>query len=165
MVHVVVNLVEHSPHSHIAYTCSGEIDRSKGGTEIEGLVFACKIALTTGEVNNVVLVNHFYIIVIKSFPVLVGDGFLTVTQRKSRYSRRIGMPGDVTVRDTDGYPYGTSVGIDGITGLFVIYRSISFACYLHIPYLVGIRNGECLSVAAITVLFHQVGHYLYRFAC
>ena len=116
-VHAVTYLVEHGPHAEVADTRGAKIHGSVGGTEVEVLVLAAKVALPTGEVDDVVLVDDLDLGIIKLLPVFVGDGSLAVTQGKGGDACGIGVTAHIAVGDADGDPHGTTVGVDGVAGL------------------------------------------------
>ena len=152
-VHTVANLVEHRPNAQVAHAGRTEVDGGVGCREIKVFVLAAEVALATGKVDDIVLVNHFNLLVIKLFPVLVGDGFLAVAQGEGGDAGCVGVTAHIAVGDADGHPHRATVGIDGVAGLGHL-RRVALRHDFHVPHLVGVADGERLAVATVAVFFH-----------
>ena len=102
-------------------------------------------------------------LVVKLFPVLVGDGGLAVAQGEGGDAGGVGVTAHVAVGDADGNPHRATVGIDGVAG-FCHGRRVAFGHDFHVPNLVGIADAKRLAVRAVAVFLHQIGHHFDGFA-
>ena len=145
VLHAITHLVEHGPHAEVTNTGGTEIHRGVCGREVEVLVPSREIALSTGKVDDIMLVDHLNLWVVQFLPIFVGDGSLAITQGESSYPCSVGVPTHVSVGDADGYPHRATVSVDGITCASQ-FRRIAFRHDFHIPYLVGIADAERLTI-------------------
>ncbi len=92
------------------------------------------------------------------------------------YGDHVGMFGaDNLEKDPKVWSYGVEYTPVPLFSGFITQKStergrtdtefgLTFTYHFHDPHLIGVGNGERFSFAVITVLLHQVGHYLNRFA-
>ena len=123
--------VEEAPHTGFTETLRSEIGGRISGLERELLILTVEIALFASKGNDILAV----------------DAIFLVLERELADTALVGVRRDAIVRNADSHPYGT-------------LAARTLANHFKNPHLIGVGNGETLTVGTISVLFHQLAHYL-----
>ena len=136
LIHIGGKFVEESPYTRFA---TAQIIGSVGIVgfgKAEILVFSFEVALFARQIDHVRRIKAVFGII----------------ELNLLYTSLIGMCGNSIVRNTHSYPNGT-------------FLARALADHLQNPNFILIRNAKALAATPVAVGCHQIGHYLYRFAC
>ena len=130
-VHILGEVVEEAPHTCFTIATSTEIGIGIGGIEGKILVLSGEEAHFTGKLDYVLRIKDVLLV----FLVESGDTAL------------VGVCTDGIIGNADSHPYGTCTA-----------RSLAY--HFHNPGLIGVADGESLTLRVVTILGYERSHHI-----